>query len=399
MDDSCPWPRDVQSPYQRIGGSQAPEVFDGQLYPDEKDRSTVWWRSEKGKGEWRPIYIEGVEKHPISIHRILALPDGRLFGAGFAYQGRFILDTKTGKTTQVGAQGGDSIYGITEFGGKVYWSGYPSAPIFVYDPHKPWTVRLPGPPDRPQPIEISAPESNPRRVHADQQIVFRKTRVKKMLSATPADDGKIYFGGRGQRDYSGGGLSWYDPKTGDIGGMWEPFENNAIGWVTTALDGRYVVIATEGGKTFVYDTKQAKIANSFEIVPGASKSGPLLEVAPGRMLGVTHDPKNPGAGIIYAVDVPSGKVAFLKPIPYTVPFNWEQGTDKYDFRLGPDGFVWTMLGVDKDVVLVRIDPRDATVNVVGKIGTGGHAAFVGNDLYLAGTEQMRVAKQIVPVQP
>ena len=52
---------------------------------------------------------------------------------------------------------------------------------------------------------------------------------------------------------------------------------------------------------------------------------------------------------------------------------------------GPDGFIWTYL----KNVLVRIDPGDASVQVVGRIDPVGHPTFVGHDLYLSGSEQLR----------
>ena len=62
--------------------------------------------------------------------------------------------------------------------------------------------------------------------------------------------------------------------------------------------------------------------------------------------------------------------------------------------LGADGFVWTYL---KDV-LVRIDPQDVSVHIVGKINPVGHPTFVGRDLYLSGPEQLRRIRNIVPTQ-
>ena len=44
--------------------------------------------------------------------------------------------------------------------------------------------------------------------------------------------------------------------------------------------------------------------------------------------------------------------------------------------------------------LVRIAPQDARVEVIGKLDKPGKMCFVGNDLYLAGTEQMRRLKDI-----
>jgi hypothetical protein len=40
-------------------------------------------------------------------------------------------------------------------------------------------------------------------------------------------------------------------------------------------------------------------------------------------------------------------------------------------------------------VLVRIDPADATVHVVGRLERPGRPTFVGDDVYLSGTEALR----------
>ena len=53
--------------------------------------------------------------------------------------------------------------------------------------------------------------------------------------------------------------------------------------------------------------------------------------------------------------------------------------------------MWTFL---KDV-LVRIDPKDASVHVVGKITPVGYPTFVGKDIYLSGPEQLRRIQDIV----
>jgi len=45
-------------------------------------------------------------------------------------------------------------------------------------------------------------------------------------------------------------------------------------------------------------------------------------------------------------------------------------------------------------VLVRIDPRDARVHVVGKVDPVGYSTFAGNDLYLSGSEKLRRIRNI-----
>ena len=60
--------------------------------------------------------------------------------------------------------------------------------------------------------------------------------------------------------------------------------------------------------------------------------------------------------------------------------------------LGPDGFLWTYL---KDV-LVRIDPKDVSVRVAGRIAPVGYPTFVEKDVYLSGSEQLRRIRNVVP---
>jgi hypothetical protein len=221
--------------------------------------------------------------------------------------------------------------------------------------------------------------------------IFRLTRVKKMLWATVAADGKVYFGGKGLRDYLGGSLSWYDPATGKIGGMWKPFSTSPIAYLTTTLRGRYVLASTTARKVFVFDTQSGEVAGDFEPVPGATKAGPLVEVAPGRMLGITDDPNNRQGSILYGVEAPSGRVIFRRSVPYALQFTWAEGTDQTDFVKGPDGAVWTYLGN----ALVRIDPKDVRVDVLGKVYEFGTMCFVGDDLYMTGTTRMRCYRNIV----
>ena len=83
------------------------------------------------------------------------------------------------------------------------------------------------------------------------------------------------------------------------------------------------------------------------------------------------------------VDAPAwhGRVRRVDP-PY----------EYYELVRGPDGFARPWLRN----VLVRIDPKDASVRVVGKIAPVGHPTFVGKDLYLSGPEQLRRIRNIVP---
>lgn len=107
-------------------------------------------------------------------------------------------------------------------------------------------------------------------------------------------------------------------------------------------------------------------------------------------------PRRPGTGLLYGVDVESGEVLFRRALPRRVSLDdhwphWVDPSHEYlSLTPGPDGFIWTYLGD----VLVRIDPRDTRIHVVGKVDPVGHPTFVGNDLYLSGSTELRRIRNI-----
>jgi len=403
-DNDPPW-TSFQSPWDEA--PPKPEVYRGQVDPAE-GKAYLWWRSAEDAARtpkpvrpeakpedlgWRCLELPDVETYPLAIHRLVPLPDGRLFGTAQAYSGRFLFDPKTGQGTPLG-NGGPSIYALAVFGDKLYWSGYPSGPVDQFDPSRPWTLLKGGPPGQ-EPPDIKSPQSNPRRVV---DSLFKETRVKKVFSAVVGADRRLYLGGAGIRDYAGGSLAWLDPESGEFGGMWRPFSGYRIYWLTTALDRRYIVASTEtatdelkgdvrpeSGKLFVWDTEEEKIVRDFVPVPNAPKAGPVVEVAPGLLLGTTEDPDVDDGGLLYGADVRTGEVLFTKKLPDTLRFVWGHGTTQWDYVKGPDGNVYTYLGN----VLVRIRPANAKIEILGRLGRPGRLCFVGNDLYLAGDEPVR----------
>jgi hypothetical protein len=74
------------------------------------------------------------------------------------------------------------------------------------------------------------------------------------------------------------------------------------------------------------------------------------------------------------------------PLPVAIGSNQQES---WDFRLGPDGHIWTFV----DGVLVRIEPRDGTIQVVGRPGGPGRLAFAGDRVYLGGTTAVRRIKR------
>jgi hypothetical protein len=194
-------------------------------------------------------------------------------------------------------------------------------------------------------------------------------------------------------------------------GFWEPLSGYAVHWIAPALEGRRIVISTvraadelkdnrapEEAKLFIYDVTEQKIVRQIVPIPKGRTTGLIMEVAPGHLLGLTSDPQHSDGSILYGVDVTTGEVLFTKALPSPVSIDnywphWVDPSYEYNaFVRGPDGFVWTYL----KNVLVRIEPKDAHVHIVGKIDPVGWPTFVGNDVYLSGPEQLRRIRNLIP---
>jgi hypothetical protein len=419
--DTPPW-EPQESPWEK-GANSKPQVYFDQIDPDADGNATLWYRLREDAAKaksiekasrdsaaalpedlgWKSIHVAGVETYPHRITPMVRLPDGQLYGTGDDYVGVFAFDPQTGRSTVLGPRPGHAPYTHIVCGDKLYSSGYPGGQLFVYDPERPWTFAKGGPPGRSSPNENN-PVSNPRRLGE-----FRETRVAIMHSSAVGADGKIYFGGFGVRNYTGGGLGWYDLQTGKLACLWKPLSGYAVYWIAPVLDGRLIAISTKTAadelkdnqapseaKLFLFDVAQGRIVREIVPVAKGRTTGLIAEVSPGRVLGLTTDREHPDRSILYGVDVTSGQVLFRKTLPSRVSTDaywphWVDPSYVYEhLTLGPDGFAWTYL----QDVLVRIDPKDARVRVVGKIDPIGYPTFVGNDVYFAGSEQLRRIRNI-----
>ena len=404
--EAPPWP-EPKEPKPWVNMPPRPEVSLAKAVPDAEGNAEIWYRTPEAKAAASPQPAAGtsLEKvgwkvirlklplYPEEIYRLVELPDGRIFGTAGAYEGNFIFDPNTGKSVHMG-KCDLSHYATAILDGKIYMSGYPSSPLYVYDPSKPWTAGTGEAGGKA--LDDGDARSNPRRL----LYMNKYAGTHKMYAAAVGADGKVYFGGRWMRNGSAGGLAWYDPKTEKAGGFWEVLSNYQVNFLTTASGGRYVVISTHRiddpllgkpkprhGKLFILDTGAAKIVREIEPVMDAKGAGLVIGVGGNRVLGWTVDPNDEKAGILYGLDVETGKLAFSKTVPYPLPVAiGSNQQERFDYRLGPDGKVWTFIA-DK---LVRIDPKDASILVVGKVPRGGgRLAFSGKDVYLSGSTSLR----------
>ena len=221
-----PWPK--RTPPAAL--PPRPEVNTGLANADAGGMAEIWVRTAEAKARapreaprgaspeslgWQRFRFQ-VPMYPHGIYRLVELPDGRLLGSAGAYEGNFIYDPATNKAKHLGKIG-LSHYATTFHEGKVYMSGYPSSPLYVFDPAKPWTAGAFV--DNRVVSDLDA-GANPRQL----LVMGRKdlAGTHKMYAAVTGADGKVYFGGQWVRDGSCGGLAWYEPKTGKSGGLWRP---------------------------------------------------------------------------------------------------------------------------------------------------------------------------------
>jgi hypothetical protein len=209
--------------------------------------------------------------------------------------------------------------------------------------------------------------------------------------------GRIYVGATATRNRVGGALGIYDPATGQVSGIGTPTLGNyeAQGLAATS-DGRFIVYSSSvvadplqpsatlsAAKLFVYDPSTKAFVHQWAPVPNRWSRGPVAPGAPGQVVGVAP---NGSQTTIYAVDVLTGRVVYQRDVPGT------QARDA-SFSVGPDGQIWTFL----ENQLVRIRPETGDVTPVGTVASGaGHIAFVGRDIYLAGTTTLRRIRGVVP---
>ena len=407
-DDTPPWP---ERPDPEALWPPRPELYREKLDPDSFGHAELWYRLRRDRDVaadvpedappeqrgWRKADLQ-VDIFPAPIRRLAEMPNGMLIGTADYYLGNFIVDPATGGIEHPGKIP-LSHYATTMTEDLVYMCGYPSSLLYVYDPSRAWTVGK-GTLAHPAPNQTD-PASNLRLLTRLNQWA----RTHKMFGAAVGADGKIYFGGRLYRNGNGGGLGWWDPVAEEGGGVWEPFSAYRIQWVVAVNDAAQLVLSTlavrddlnpdftpEQGRLFVWDVAAGEIERHIEPIPGLRDTGAILEVAPGRILCASADPEVEGGGLLYGVDIATGEVLFTKQVPRDSQFN--ESSDRHgrtDFRLGPDGRVWTWLG-DR---LIRIDPSDASIEVVGSVSPPGRIAFAGDDLYLAGTTEVRVIRDIV----
>ncbi|MEZ5324866.1 MAG: MBG domain-containing protein [Verrucomicrobiales bacterium] len=376
--------------------------------PDLEGNVTITVRDA---GESARTYSFQVPTYGQPIYRLHELPDGyaiadfpeaRVFGTAAAYQGNFAFDAVTGTGKHLGRLP-LSHYCTTFHNGKIYMSGYPRSPLYEYDPARLWNT---GTVIDSEMIDGTQEISNPRLVATLGEKEFAGTH--KMFAAVTGADNRVYFGGKWWRDGDAGGLAWYDPATAEVGGFWEALSNYQVSHMATIDDARKLVLSTwrmadpllgkptpAEGALFTFDTTTGELSEPFAPIPGTIGTGPILAIDNQHVFGWASHPTDAGRSILYLADIPAKSVIFTKELPFAMPVTPDSlRTEAWDFRIGPDGAIWTFL----DDALTRITPLDGCVDVLGKVEPG-QIAFLNGAILLGGQPQVRSVRITQPAEP
>jgi hypothetical protein len=337
--------------------------------PDAAGRVELPYRPS-GQDEWSTLTYT-VKMYPGEIKLLREVNNHVLFATDSGYGQHVFYDLKTDEIKRIG--GTVSPYSLALFRDRLYVSGYPGSQMVEYD----FT----------RPLGLKQENSNPKRLGhpaSDTHIPLGGT--------VGGADGRVYNGGTtAGRRRIGGGLGWYDTQTCELGGM--PLEEHRIFWMTGAADARYVVLSSkceDQGKLFVWDTETHDFRHRVTPPRGATRPGPIVEALPGLVMG--HTVGAADAPLLYGFDPASGEILWTKsvPSPPVTAFSLVRRR-AYSFRRGPEGFIWSFF----DNTLVRIDPRNALVEAVGRLPAGARPAqlaFAQGKVYLAGGTHVRRIK-------
>ena len=405
-----PWPVRPSAPH---AAPPPVEINTSRSVPDLEGNAEIWARPVDAASRrvnppaaaapeqlgWKRFRFQ-VPLYPHAIYRLVEMPDGRLLGTAGAYEGNFIFDPKTGQGKHLGKIA-LSHYATAFSGGKVYMSGYPTSPLYEFDPAQPWTA---GTVAGHRVIDDADERANPRR------LLYMGTKelagTHKMYAAVTAEGGKVFFGGQWVRDGSGGGLAWYDPATGQAGGLWKPLSALQVTHLAAADAGRLVVVSTrrvedtvlnkpkpEQGALMVFDVAKGDVLHKLEPVKLAKGAGPIVCTGDSRIVGWAPNGDSATESVLYLADAKEGKLLAARILPCALPVAiGSNQQENWDFRLGPDPAdpkgppkVWTFV----NNVLIAIDPATLDITPIGRFDKSGRLAFAGGKIYLGGTTAVR----------
>jgi len=305
--------------------------------------------------DWKTTIIP-VSGQDMAVERISPTADGRLLVSTGPYGNVFLFDPReeSKSFTRLGNPASKNVYDMLEIDGRIYFCGYPNGVLGSFGGEGGTLIGN----------------------------WHDSVDSKHALFLVKGADGRIYSGNHNERESTGGALGWYDPESGKFGGI--RFPNDDCEYLTTALGGRYIVYSSDfahdpthpeiknrNGKLLIYDTVKQRIDREISPLSDGS-AGVVIETEPGVMFGIGLHDKVP---VMYSVDIATGQIGQRTQLPSKA------------FRTiarGPDGKVYLFVGGS----LARVDPKTFHIDKLCP-AEPGRMVFMGNDLYVAGTSQLR----------
>ncbi len=392
----------------KVEAPAKPEVYhDSSTAYDEAGLYTLHYQ-QPGDLAWKTATLK-VPLGSESLVEAISLSDGRIMGVAGAYVPAVLVDPRTGKGTQLPLPA-LSIRSALLQDHFIYFTGYPGAAIYKFDLTKPSTVRD-ALPNRPA-VPDDAPNANPRMVTRFHMTNRSGGHIG--VGLFPASDGRIFLCTRRHRHHRGFSIAWYNPADDSSGTVdtGTAFDHLQIGGISQTRDGRHLLISTyiepndqvEGtpppaARLFVMELPSGKLVGNYTPVADSRSLTGIEEVAPGEAVGLAIPAANDATRtIVYRIRLSDGQV--LKAVKYVGTIQGYPGVSSLpvkgaSFILGPDGQVWTSVGVGAErSVIMRLDPRNLTMSPVGLDPTNGSSMlFHQGDLYLAGRATLRRVPQ------
>jgi hypothetical protein len=359
-----------------------------------KPEVIIHYQQPREANQWKAVNFPT----PLENSRVqlaVALADGRIAGAEYAYAPLVVFDPKTGKGIQA-PLGEVSARAIIADGNTVYVGGYPSAVVMKFDPDQPITRPDAAPGEKSVPLE--SPQANPQRAYIFSSLTEGAHIAVPLLHG---HDGRIWLTGRRHRYFKGFDVAWFNPKTGERGVVDDAgkFNQYQVSWMASLDEGRKMVVSTvvqkdsqhagevgDSGKLFIIDTQTNAVLADYEPLPGVKTLTGVTQTDPDHLVGAANI-NDSSQSVYYRFNWKTGETELVKPgARHGVPGTNGLPNKGYDFTTGPDGKVWTAAEIAAEQsVLFKINPQTLEVEPVGKLGGQAmHYLFSGGDVFVTG---------------
>jgi hypothetical protein len=339
------------------------------------DGTAIFHWKANGEQNWHHASVQGIRTEAVPIKLLLPISSTNLALFAENYGPIVLYDPTSGNANILGVPNISFYDRLLAKDGKVYIAGYPSV-LAVWDPSRDWNLPFGA-------SDLYAATLNPRRIRYTQDGY-----AKYYYYIAEDAYGTIYFGGHHERDSIGGSLAWYNPKTGEIGGLRTPFLEQDVRDVVPAMGGEVIVYSSvpvqEGaeGKLFVIDAKTKQVIKVIDPPEVSGHTGQLIEAEYGTVIGGT-------GGLLYKVDLRTGETLWVRQTSGTLYGGLGGVSYRSQRRLirGPDGYIWAYMGSD----IYRFDPKNGDSEKIVTPGIVGRICFDSNgELWIFGNGMTRI---------